>query len=152
MLWLISLLACSSEYMEITGTISDSKFTPITAYFGGNYITFFNVDIDCKELHWVTNIYRSGDSPYDKDLEALQITFNDSDIIPGTYSTGGEAPIRAAYLNIAGDAFEVLNATDGQIISSVVEEDFTEGSFNFSFGDKIISGDYYIPFCTNLIH
>ena len=152
MLWLISLLACSSEYMDITGSVSDTTFTPVTGYFGGNYITFFNIDIDCKDMHWVTNIYRSGDTPYDRDLEALQITFNDSDVITGTYSTGGEAPIRGAYLNIAGNAFEALKATDGQIISSVVEEDYTEGSFNFSFGDKTISGEYYIPFCTNLIH
>ena len=151
MLWLISLLACSPEYVDITD--SAKSFTPVTAFFGGPYVIFFNTEMDCKEMYWVTNIYRDGEAPYDRNLEALQITFNDSDVATGIYSTGGEAPVRIAYLNIEGQAFDFENATAGSTINTTaVDDDWTEGSFDLTFVDRTITGDYNIPFCTNLVH
>lgn len=151
MLWLLALIGCSPEYMEFSGSVADSTFTPVTGFFGGSYIVFFNEDIDCKEMHWISDLYRPGEAPYTRSLEALQITFNDSDVVTGTYSTGGQAPIRAAYLNISGDAFDTKTASDGQATIGSVDGEWSEGSFDFTFEDQIISGDYMIPFCTNLV-
>lgn len=151
MLWLISLLACSPEYVDITD--SSNSFTPVTSFFGGQYVIFLNIEIDCKEMYWVTNIYRTGEAPYDRNLEALQITFNDSDVTTGLFSTGGEAPIRATFFNIEGDAFDFENASDGSTIeTTAVDDEWTEGELNLTFLDKTITGNYNIPFCTNLVH
>ena len=150
MLWLVALFACDPGYMEFSGKVAESSFKPVTGFFGGSYIIFFNREMDCKETHWVTNIYRNGEAPYDKDLEALQITYNDSNVEKGTYATGGEAPIRVAYLNIDGEAFEKVNATEGQMTTKSVDEEWTEGTFAFTFGDTALEGEYFIPYCTNL--
>ena len=58
-----------------------NSFTPLTAFYGGPFIAFFSVEIDCKELYWLDKIYRNGEAPYQRDLEALQINFNDSDVV-----------------------------------------------------------------------
>ena len=96
-------------------------------------------------------LYKNGEPPYTKNLEALQIAFDETDVVTGTYSVGGDAPIYSSYISIMGETFESLTATDGQIIVSSVEEEWSEGSFAFSFGDKQISGEYMIPYCTNLV-
>lgn len=152
MLWLISLLACSPEFMDLED--SSDSFTPVTGFFGGPYVIFFNIEIDCKETYWVDKLYRNGEAPYDRDLEALQITFNDSDdVVTGNYSTGGEAPVRISFLNIAGEAFEFENASDGSTINTTaVDDEWTAGTLNLTFLEKTITGDYNVPFCVNLIH
>lgn len=151
MLWLISLLACSPEFTDITD--SSDSFTPVTSFFGGPYLVFFNIEIDCKEMYWVTNIYRAGEAPYDRNLEAIQITYNDTDVATGIFSTGGEAPIRATHLTITGDAFEFENAADGSTIeTTAVDEEWAAGEINLSFlNDRTVTGEYNIPFCTNLV-
>ena len=70
----------------------------------------------------------------------------------GTYSTGGEAPIRSSFLDINGEAFEVVTSTDGLLTVTDVDGESASGTFDLSFGDDIMSGDFTIPFCTNLIH
>ena len=151
LLWFMTLFACSPEIMEIEGSIGGSSFTPMTAFYGGPYIVFFSREMDCKETYWITKIYRNGEAPYDRDLTALQIGFNDSDVVPGVYATGGQAPIRASFFTIDGEAFEVVTGTDGSLNSISIEDGWASGEFDFSFGDDILSGTYTIPFCTNLI-
>lgn len=152
MLWLAMILGCNPTVMEVTGSIEGNSFTPVTAFYGGPYIVFFSVDLDCKETYWLDKIYRNGEAPYQRDLEALQINFNDSDVVLGTYSTGGEAPIRSSFLDINGEAFEVVTSTDGLLTVTDVDGEWASGTFDLSFGDNIMSGDFTIPFCTNLIH
>jgi hypothetical protein len=152
MLWLAMMLGCNPTIMEVSGSIDGNSFTPMTAFYGGPYIAFFSVEIDCKEMYWLDKIYRNGEAPYERDLEALQINFNDSDVVLGTYSTGGEAPIRSSFLDINGDAFEVVTSTDGLLTITEVDGEWASGTFDLSFGDDIMSGDFTIPFCTNLIH
>lgn len=151
MLWLAMLLGCNPTIMEVSGSIEGNSFTPLTAFYGGPFITFLSIEIDCKELYWVDKIYRNGEAPYQRDLEALQINFNDSDVVLGTYSTGGEAPIRSSFLDINGDAFEVVTSTDGLLTVTDVDGEWASGTFDLSFGDDIMSGDFMIPFCTNLV-
>ena len=152
MLWLAIMLGCNPTIMEVTGSIDGNSFTPLTAFYGGPYIAFFSVEIDCKETYWLDKIYRNGEAPYQRDLDALQINFNDSDVVLGTYSTGGEAPIRSSFLDINGDAFEVVTSTDGLLTVTDVDGEWASGTFDLSFGDNTMSGDFTIPFCTNLIH
>ena len=152
MLWLAMILGCNPTVMEVTGSIEGNSFTPVTAFYGGPYIVFFSVDLDCKETYWLDKIYRNGEAPYQRDLEALQINFNDSDVVLGTYSTGGEAPIRSSFLDINGETFEVVTSTDGLLTVTDVDGEWASGTFDLSFGDNIMSGDFTIPFCTNLIH
>ena len=47
--------------MEVTGSIDGNSFTPLTAFYGGPYIAFFSVEIDCKETYWLDKIYRNGE-------------------------------------------------------------------------------------------
>ena len=152
MLWLAMMLGCNPTIMEVTGSIEGNSFTPVTAFYGGPYIAFFSIEIDCKETYWPDKIYRNGEAPYQRDLEALQINFNDSDVVMGTYSTGGEAPIRSSFLDINGEAFEVTTSTDGLLTMTDVDGEWASGTFDLSFGDDIMSGDFTIPFCTNLVH
>ena len=152
MLWLAMMVGCNPTIMEVTGSIEGNSFTPVTAFYGGPYIAFFSVEIDCKETYWLDKIYRNGEAPYQRDLEALQINFNDSDVVMGTYSTGGEAPIRSSFLDINGEAFEVTTSTEGLLTVTDVDGEWASGTFDLSFGDDIMSGDFTIPFCTNLVH
>ena len=32
------------------------SFTPLTAFYGGPYIAFFSVELDCKETYWLDKI------------------------------------------------------------------------------------------------
>lgn len=146
------MFACNPTVMEVSGSIGGNSFTPVTAYFGGPYIAFFSVDIDCKEMYWLDKIYRNGEAPYERDLEALQINFNDSDVVLGTYSTGGEAPIRSSFLDINGEAFEVVTSTDGSLTVTDVTEEWASGTFALSYGEDVMTGDFTIPYCTNLVH
>jgi hypothetical protein len=105
-------------------------------------------------MYWVTKIYRNGDAPYEKSIKAVQITYNDSEVVTGTYSAGGDAPITAQFLNIEGDSFELTKATEGTVINEEVStQSFTQGTFNFQFGDEgAMEGSFNIPWCTNLVH
>ena len=152
MLWLFMMLGCDSAIMDLSGSIEGNSFTPVTGFYGGPYIVFFNIELDCKEMHWVEKIYRNGEAPYQRDLEALQINFNDSDVVTGTYSTGGEAPIRSSYFTISGDAFEVVTSTDGLLTMSDVDGSWAMGNFDLTFGEDLMNGTFTIPFCTNLVH
>lgn len=152
MFLLAIILGCDPTIMDVSGSIGGNSFTPVTAYYGGPYIAFFSVEIECKEVYWLDKIYRNGEAPYQRDLEALQINFNDSDVVLGSYSTGGEAPIRSSFLNIEGDAFEVVTSTDGLLTVTEVDGEWASGTFDLSYGDDVMSGDFTIPFCTNLIH
>ena len=132
MLWLAMMLGCNPTIMEVSGSIEGNFFTPLTAFYGGPFIAFFSVEIDCKELYWLDKIYRNGEAPYQRDLEALQINFNDSDVVLGTYSTGGEAPIRSSFLDINGEALEVVTSTDGLLTVTDVDGEWASGTFDLS--------------------
>lgn len=152
MLLFMALLGCDPTIMDVSGSVGGNSFTPMSAYYGGPYIAFFNIEIDCKEMYWLEKIYRNGEAPYNRNLEALQINFNDSDVVTGTYSTGGEAPIRSSFLTITSDAFEVVTSTDGLLTVDDVDGDFATGTFDLTYGEDVMSGTFMIPFCTNLVH
>jgi len=152
MILLLSFLACTSEYYEFTGSVAGTSFTPVTGYFGGEYIIFFNEPIECKEMHWITKIYRNGDAPYDTSLKAVQISYNESNVVNGTYPVGGDASLTTQFLNIEGDSFSVVKATEGTvIISDTIEQSFVEGNFNVGFGADPLEGSFSVPWCTNLV-
>ena len=153
MLVFLSLIACQSgSTYDVTGTDGYSSFNPSTAFFGASFIVFTNKEQDCMDMAWVQRTNMDGeDPPYESNLQALQITFNESDVTEGSFSVGGEAPVKAEYLNISDGTFGVSKATEGTLeVDSIEDERFVTGAFNFAFSEGQISGTYDIEWCVNL--
>ena len=68
------------------------------------------------DMWWVQKFNIQGETPpTSTNLRALQITYNNEEesIFEGTYSVGGEAPIKSEFLEIDGDAFNVARSSEG---------------------------------------
>ena len=153
MLFFLSIFACnSSSTFEITGTDGYSGFNPQTAYYGSSFILFVSKPIDCIDMFWVQKTNIDGEEPpYDQSLEALQVTFNDSEVVEGSFSVGGEAPIKAEFLTIQDNTFAVDKATEGTLeLDEIVEETAVNGAFNFAFSEGQLSGTFDVDWCLNI--
>jgi len=150
----IALLGCGGQYTyEIDGSVGAESLPAQTAFWGGPFIVFVDEILTCEDMAWVQKTNLNGDeAPTDEDLIALQITYNDSDVVTGTYDVSGEAPVKAEFLQIAGWAFTVERADIGTLIVDEMEEEGTlYGSFNFGFDeDGQLSSAFTIPWCVNL--
>ena len=138
---------------EITGSVDGLSIKPNTMYWGGPFVFFISRELDCDELAWVTKVYDEGDEPpTDYDFTALQITYNESDVVTGTYDLSGQAPVKAEVLDVTGGALTVDKATEGTlIIDEVTNEKDAIGEFNFTFDeDGSLSGTFNVTWCTNL--
>ena len=154
-MFLLLTLACGGYEFDVSGDVNDKAFTPVNAYWGASYIVFTSVEISCDEMWWVQKTNLTGEPPpTSTDLTALQITYNneDNEIVEGTYSVGGEAPIKAEYLAISGEEFTVSKSTEGILeLDEKRNEDALTGSFNFAFSSGQISGTFdSIPWCINI--
>ena len=152
---LLSLFACSSAEIDITGTINGGSFEANTAYWGNQYVVFVDKELDCMDMSWVQQFNLQGEDPPTKtDLRALQITYNNEEnlIYEGQYSVGGEAPIKTEFLEISGDIFNVDRATEGILdLETKVDEETLTGSLNFAFTDGAISGTFSnVEWCLNI--
>ena len=71
MLLFMALLGCDPTIMDVSGSV------------GGNYShpclpttvvhCFFNIELIAK-MYWLEKIYRNGEAPHNRNLEALQLT------------------------------------------------------------------------------
>ena len=137
--------------VSASGFAGSLGFDPMSTYFGGAYLIFFDRNIACEELYWVSKIYRNGESPYyEKDFTALQITFNDSDVMTGEFAFGGEAPVRGTYIENFSPEFNIMIATEGVIASTAVGENQAFGSFDLILGEDSIEGEYATDYCATL--
>jgi hypothetical protein len=155
MMFILLTLACGGYEFDVSGEVDDKPFAPTNAYWGASYIVFTTVDISCDDMWWVQKTNLTGEvPPIEKDMRALQITYNneDDEIVEGTYSVGGEAPIKAEHLTISGEDFSVSKSTEGLLeLDQKIENETLIGSFNFAFSDGQISGTFdSIPWCINI--
>ena len=152
---LLGLVACTGAEFSIEGSVNDSTFTPVTAFWGGPFIAFVDTEVDCQDMFWLQRINLEGEEPpTDKDLKALQITYNNEEgnIVTGTYTVGGEAPIKSEFLGIAGEEFTVDRALEGVLeLDEKVDEESISGSFNFTFASGSLEGTFSdVTWCMNI--
>ena len=156
LVFLFGLIGCGdSGEFSVQGSVNDSSFAPVTAFWGGPFITFVDVEIDCKDMWWVQRINLEGeDPPTETNLNALQITYNNEEgnIVTGTYTVGGEAPIKAEFLGINGEDFTVDRALEGVLeLDDKVDDETVTGSFNFTFANGSLEGTFTdVSWCMNI--
>ncbi len=156
--FVISLLAsCGPEPTIIDGSIDGHDFSaPLTAYFGGRYIFFSNVDLDCMGVHWVHHTYTPGQDPAEQDLLAIQFTFGmGSEVAAGYYNLDDRAQVDASALVIEGGAFQEFRVDEGELtIDELEDRELATGSFDLSrFYDTdegSLSGTFSAEWCVNL--
>jgi hypothetical protein len=148
------LAGCAGEgTAEITGSVDGLTITPTTMYWGGPFVFFVSRELDCDELAWVTKVYDTGDEPpTDFDFTALQISYNESNVVTGTYDLSGQAPVKAEVINVTGGAMTVFKASEGTlIVDEVINEGDATGEFGFTFDEYgTLNGTFSLPWCTNL--
>lgn len=147
----MGLSACGGSYHgNLSGNFDGVEFDPSVGYFGGPFIVFSNDELDCLDVYWVSKNYDE-ENPWDRDFSLLQITFEDSDVVEGTFEVSGVAPVGAAYLTGEGDALTVAEASSGQvIIDKISGRDKLSGSLNLSTVSGSASGDFTVESCANL--
>jgi|GEM_PF-3143583 len=154
LLWFF--LGCSSETFSVSGNPDGSEFSAVTAHWGSQFILFVDQDIECMDMWWVQTFNLQGDEPpTSTNLRALQITYNNDEksIFEGTFSVGGEAPIKSEFLEISGEQFNVSKATEGLLeLNEKIDNKTLTGGLNFAFsGGGSISGTFEdIRWCNNI--
>jgi hypothetical protein len=157
---LLAMLAtgCSPDFeARIAGAVDGLSVTPVTAYWGGPFIVFTGDDLDCEDFSFISKFNEDGDEPLvDFDIRLLQISYNDSDVVAGSYDFSGESPVIAEVIDISGGAMSVYRATEGSLVVEGAEgEDLASGEFAISFEENdedlgALTGDFTLPWCTNL--
>ena len=148
-------VACSSAEFTISGTPDGSEFTAVSAYWGNQFIVFLDQEIDCIDMWWVQTFNLQGEEPpTSRDLRALQITYNneEEEVFEGTYTLGGEAPIKTEFLEITGETFNVSRATEGILeLDEKIEDQSLSGGVNFVFSGGTVAGTFTdITWCNNI--
>jgi hypothetical protein len=138
--------------LSVTGTVGGEKFTAKTAFFGGPFVAFVGADEDCMDFAWVEkSIDENDEVPVDRNVKALILSFEESDVAEGNHSVEGDAPVDARYVGVEGDVLTVHRAREGFLeISELEASDHTVGNVSLTFEDGSISGDFDVEWCTNL--
>jgi hypothetical protein len=147
------LAGCGIEtYAELTGSVEGHSFTPVAAYWGGPFLVLTNEELACMDMSWVNRTYVSGDeAPINKDLEAMQFTFNESDAVAGTYSVEGYAPVYGHFISINDGALDIWRAKTGSlVVDEITKQDVLIGTFNVGFDDGAMTGEFALEWCNNL--
>lgn len=150
---------CGPDFeVRIAGQVDEKTITTVTAFWGGPFIVFTDQPMDCEDLYFVTKFNEDGDEPLvDYDMRMLQLTYNDSSVVPGSYDFGGEAPVTAEFIDIVGGAMSVHRATEGTLtVDSADTEELSAGEFQIAFEENnedlgALAGDFLVPWCTNLV-
>ena len=148
-------IACSSAEFDVSGAPDGADFTAVSAYWGNQFIVFLDQEIDCIDMWWVQTFNLQGEEPpTSRDLRALQITYNndEEEIFEGTYTLGGEAPIKTEFLEITGETFNVSRAAEGILeLDEKVEDKTLSGGVNFVFSEGSVTGTFTnITWCNNI--
>ena len=147
------LLGCGGGVGETTatGTVNGEPLDVGAAFWGGPFVVLAETEFDCLDMAWVNRYYEEEDPPLDEDLTAVQFTFNDSDVVEGTYNIAGEAALTARFLTVRDGIFTIDKGRSGElIIDEITKRDVANGSFDISFDSGTLKGDLSLPFCTNL--
>jgi len=157
---LLSLTAgCNGDSFEarIAGSVDGLNMTITTAYWGGPFIVFTDDSLDCKGLAFISKNTKDGDEPLlEYDARILLLTYNDSDVVEGSYDFGGEAPVTAELIDISGGSMSVYRASEGTMVLDALEDEgLASGEFAISFEENnedlgALTGDFTLPWCINL--
>lgn len=146
----LGLGACGSYSGNLDGTLGGTEFKPKVGFWGGPFIVFSNQDIDCLDLWFVAKDY-DDENPSDMSFTLLQVTFQDSAVVPGEFEVSGASPVDAYYLTGSADGLQVDEALSGNI--SV--DDFSgsapvSGTLALELVSGSVSGDFKVQHCANL--
>ena len=158
---ILSLIGCGpSLELDITGTVMDKNFSPVTAFWGQTMISFVDVEMECIDMYWVDRVNINGeDSEAGTDYQSMQITFLGDGIdliVAGTHTEGGNAPINAQFISSQEGVLSVVDSTEGSLNLDEVagEENPIAGAFNFNFNDGAsgnLSGNFAgVEWCQNI--
>lgn len=148
-----TLTACgSSTYADVAGTFDGAAFTPQAYYWGGPFVVFTSEVQDCIDMSWVRKGFVDGDTvELSRDLRALQFTYNEGDVVEGTYSVEGNAPVAARFLSITAGAVDAsVGRTGSLLVSDITGQDHLVGSFQIGFDEGNLTGDFEVENCNNL--
>lgn len=135
----------------VGGDLSGSSFDPVVGYWGGPFVVFSPENIECIDLWWVAKDYDDDEVPWDQPFDVLQVTFNESDVVEGTFDVSGVSPVSAARLTGTGDAWEMDEATSGLLtIDSVKDGGKVKGEMEISLASGAVSGSFAVKHCVNL--
>lgn len=137
---------------DISGLVDGSSFVVASAYWGGPFLVFFDLQVECMDAWWVSRNYADGDEPpVDYPLLMVQFTFNESDVTAGNYNVAGQAPVDAVALRLADSTTQVWDARDGSlVIDSVGDQEPASGNFHIYFDNGEVEGNFEVDYCNNL--
>lgn len=145
------LTGCGGVGGSLSGTIDGTDFAPVDGYWGGPFVVFSNQAIDCIDLWWVAKDYDEDEQPWDQGFDILQITFNESAVVEGTFDVSGVSPVSAARLTGGDDDFVINDASSGLLtIDSVKAGGKVKGDLDISLAGGTLSGSFAVGDCVNL--
>lgn len=141
---------CGSYSGNLEGTLGGSAFKPVVGYWGGPFVTFSDDDLDCLDLWWVAKDYDE-ENPFGQSFSLLQVTFQDSEVVAGSFEVSGASPVDAAWL--IGDAEGLI--IDEALSGTITIEDFDgagkiKGNLSLELVSGSVSGDFKVDHCANL--
>lgn len=153
---LLALVACGPDATLIDGQVDGYAVSePLTAYWGGPFVIFVDVDLTCYDMSFVRRTYDAAEAPTDYDFVALQFGFDEDETLEGNFSVAGDAAVAAKAMAVKGGAFVENRGRDGNLqIQDAEHNGLMEGSFDISFGDDVgsYSSDYFsAEYCNNLV-
>jgi len=147
----VVLGGCGGVGGTLSGTIDGVDYKPVQGYWGGPFIVFSADPIDCIDLSWVSKQYANDEVPGNTDYDVIQVTFNDADVVEGTFDISGVSPVSAAHLVKSGDSFDMVEATSGLLtIDSVKSGGKVKGNLDMSLPGGSLSGSFKVADCINL--
>lgn len=150
---ILALLACGTPDNEINGSVAGTSLSkPMSAWWGGPFILFTDIELSCYDTAWVRRTYDAAESPTDFDVTALQFGFDNEEPLEGIFSVEGEAAVAAKAVFVVGGAFVEYRGRQGNLEVDSIEGDLMEGSFDITFDDGSYSTEYFsAEYCSNLI-
>lgn len=147
--------ACGSKATSnVEGAVDGVRFTASNYWWGGPFLVFTDVEGDCKDVAWAEPgpTFATGDeAPTDGDLNAVLVTFLDTDVVTGDYAVGQVAPVDVRFIHVDDGAMTVSRAQEGSLkVDAVEAEAMASGSLAVSFEDGAIEGDFDLDWCNNL--
>jgi hypothetical protein len=144
----------SKASATVEGAVAGTRFTASNFWWGGPYIVLTDVEGECKDVAWAEPgpTFASGDeAPVEGDLNAVLITFLDTDVVKGDYAVGQVAPVDVRFISVNDGEMDVYIAQEGSLkVDAVEDEGNAAGSVAVSFEDGSIEGDFDIEWCNNL--
>jgi hypothetical protein len=152
-LTLILLSACSSGFVDITGSVYGEKIGEGSAYWGGPHLVFMNTEIDCDEMSWVEDKYSldTDELSNESAINALQFTYASAEVQDGKLTIASQnSPAVGWFISSnRGDA-DTFRSTTGSI-DTTIDGDWLSGTFEVGFGeDGTMTGDFEVKKCENL--